>query len=69
MRKRHAEAEPPRHTTCHAQATFDFSLAEGVFVKASIKKVEYVNLWLGASVMLEYNLDEAKTLLVCMGSS
>ena len=46
------------------QATFDFSLSEQAYAKATIRKVKTVNLWLGAQVMLEYELDEAKDLLV-----
>lgn len=46
------------------QATFDFSLAEQVYAKATVQNVTTVNLWLGANVMLEYPLAEAKNLLV-----
>ena len=46
------------------QATFDFSLSEQAYAKATAKNIKTVNLWLGAQVMLEYELDEAKALLV-----
>lgn len=45
------------------QATFDFSLAGEVYAKATVRNITSVNLWLGANVMLEYPLDEAKALL------
>ncbi|GIL50049.1 hypothetical protein Vafri_6355 [Volvox africanus] len=41
----------------------DFMLAEGAYAKAKIKGAKSVNLWLGAGVMLEYPLEEARTLL------
>lgn len=41
----------------------DFELADQVFTKARVKKPETVKLWLGANVMLEYSLDEARELL------
>ncbi|CAD5111009.1 DgyrCDS361 [Dimorphilus gyrociliatus] len=40
-----------------------FQLSEQVWTKATIKPTEKVNLWLGANVMLEYSLEEAKALL------
>ncbi|PNH02910.1 putative prefoldin subunit 3 [Tetrabaena socialis] len=43
--------------------TADFMLAEGVYSKAKITDAKSVNLWLGADVMLEYPLEEARTLL------
>lgn len=42
----------------------DYQLADNVFAKARVKPVNTVNLWLGANVMLEYELQEAITLLV-----
>ncbi|EFJ53154.1 hypothetical protein VOLCADRAFT_78822 [Volvox carteri f. nagariensis] len=41
----------------------DFMLAEGAYAKAKIKGAKTVNLWLGAGVMLEYPLAEARALL------
>lgn len=41
----------------------DFQIADGVFTKARIRDVKTVNLWLGANVMVEYPLEEAKELL------
>lgn len=38
----------------------DFELTEGVFTKAVLKDTATVSLWLGANVMLEYSLDEAR---------
>ena len=44
--------------------TVDYSLAEQVHATAKLKDVTSVKLWLGADVMLEYELDEAKSVLV-----
>lgn len=38
-------------------------LSEQVFVKATVEPTKTVCLWLGANVMLEYDLDEAEKLL------
>ena len=35
-----------------------------MFGRAKLQDVQTVNLWLGASVMLEYPIEEAKALLV-----
>eukprot|EP00798_Chlamydomonas_sp_ICE-L_P031079 gene31079-6205_t len=43
--------------------TLDFELAEGVFAKTTVESAQTVNLWLGAQVMVEYELPEAKELL------
>jgi prefoldin subunit 5 len=43
--------------SCH------FELADSVYANAKIKKEDTVLLWLGANVMLEYNYEEADTLL------
>jgi len=40
-----------------------FRLADHVFLKAKVKPVDKVGLWLGANVMLEYDLDEGDELL------
>lgn len=47
-----------------AQVVLDYQLADNVFAKARVKPVNTVNLWLGANVMLEYELQEALALLV-----
>ena len=47
------------------QVTLDFSLSEQVYAKAKVKDVTSVGLWLGADVMLDYQLEDAKQLLVC----
>lgn len=46
----------------------DFSLSDQVYARARIDNVDSVGLWLGAGVMVEYALEEAKSLLVrrCM---
>ena len=44
--------------------TLDFSLSEQVYAKAKVKDVTSVGLWLGADVMLDYPLEDAKQLLV-----
>merc|ERR1711990_263685 len=43
--------------------TCDFELSDGVYAKAKIDDVETVQLWLGANVMLDYPLQEARDLL------
>jgi prefoldin subunit 5 len=40
-----------------------FELTDSVYAKAKVKDAESVYLWLGANVMLEYPLDEARALL------
>jgi len=40
-----------------------FQLADAVYAKAKVDCNEKVMLWLGANVMLEYDIDEADTLL------
>ncbi len=47
-----------------AQVMLDFALSEQIYAKARVADVSSVALWLGADVMLEYPLDEAKQLLV-----
>lgn len=52
-------------THVHAlQVVLDYQLADNIFAKARVKPVNTVNLWLGANVMLEYELQEAIALLV-----
>ncbi len=43
--------------------TMDFELAPQVYSTAKIQDVSSVNLWLGAGVMVEYPLQEARELL------
>jgi prefoldin subunit 5 len=45
------------------QTVLDFSLSDQVYARARVADVESVNLWLGAGVMLEYPLPEARALL------
>ncbi|XP_035620584.1 prefoldin subunit 3-like [Oncorhynchus keta] len=40
-----------------------FLLADNVYCKASVPPTDKVCLWLGANVMLEYDIDEAQSLL------
>uniref|UniRef100_UPI00398EBD55 prefoldin subunit 3 n=1 Tax=Pristiophorus japonicus TaxID=55135 RepID=UPI00398EBD55 len=40
-----------------------FLLADNLYAKASIAPTDKVCLWLGANVMLEYDIDEARALL------
>ncbi|XP_045196249.1 prefoldin subunit 3-like [Mercenaria mercenaria] len=40
-----------------------FLLSDQVYAKARVPPTDKVCLWLGANVMLEYNLDDAETLL------
>ncbi|CAF91131.1 unnamed protein product, partial [Tetraodon nigroviridis] len=53
----HAEENSPEPMETH------FMLADSVFCKASVPPTEKVCLWLGANVMLEYDIDEAHALL------
>jgi len=39
-------------------------LADHVYIKAKIPPVDKIGLWLGANVMLEYDLNEGEELLV-----
>jgi prefoldin subunit 5 len=53
---------------CEKQNTGDeldmhFELTDSVYAKAKVKDADSVYLWLGANVMLEYPLEEAKSLL------
>jgi len=41
----------------------DFEITDHVYAKASVEGAESVMLWLGANVMLEYPLEEARALL------
>lgn len=41
----------------------NFELSDSVFAKANFKNIKSVNLWLGAHVMVEYSLEEAKNVL------
>lgn len=41
----------------------DFELTENIYAKAAVRDADSVNLWLGANVMVEYPLPEAKELL------
>ncbi|EIE25327.1 hypothetical protein COCSUDRAFT_61549 [Coccomyxa subellipsoidea C-169] len=45
------------------EVVLDFALSEQIFAKAKVKDVSSVGLWLGADVMLEYPLEEARQLL------
>ena len=50
--------------TSNEQITVDFELSDHVYTKATINKgTQSVYLWLGANVMVEYSLQEAKDLL------
>lgn len=40
-----------------------FQLTDSIFMSASIPPTTKVNLWLGADVMLEYEIDEALALI------
>lgn len=46
-----------------AEVTLDFELSPHVYSKAKLQDVKHVNLWLGAGVMVEYELQEAMSLL------
>jgi len=48
------------------QLLVDFAISDQVFAKAKVPVTNSVNLWLGANVMLEYPLEEARDLLVCI---
>jgi len=42
------------------EVVMDYELAEGVYAKSKLTGVKTVNLWLGAGIMAEYSLQEAK---------
>ena len=48
------------------QTLVDFSLSDQVYARAKLRDVDSVGLWLGAGVMVEDSLDEAKKLLVSL---
>nr|ACV72070.1 von Hippel-Lindau-binding-like protein [Phragmatopoma lapidosa] len=41
----------------------NYQLSDNLYVKAAIPPTDNVCLWLGANIMLEYNLDDAQALL------
>jgi prefoldin subunit 5 len=49
------------------ELNMNFELVDSVYAKAVVKDAESVYLWLGANVMLEYPLDEAKARLGMTG--
>jgi hypothetical protein len=46
------------------QTLVDFSLSDQVYARSKLRDVDSVGLWLGAGLMVEYSLVEAKKLLV-----
>lgn len=42
----------------------DYSLSDQIHASAKLENVLSVKLWLGADIMLEYELEEAKKVLV-----
>jgi prefoldin subunit 5 len=46
-----------------AEVLADYELADNVYAKAKLESVASVNLWLGAKVMVEYPLEEAREVL------
>lgn len=52
-----------RQQEADAETITQFLLGEQVFVKAKVPPTKQVSLWLGANVMLEYPLEEARQLL------
>lgn len=56
-------------TKCNAyalglQMMVDYGLAEQIYATAKLRDVKHVKLWLGADIMLEYELEEADKILV-----
>lgn len=47
----------------HSDFTVDFQLTENIWAKANVPQTDRVGLWLGANVMLEFPVEEAKVLL------
>lgn len=43
--------------------TLDYELGDTLYAKANVAPGAKVHLWLGANILLEYELDEAKSLL------
>ncbi|CAH8842920.1 unnamed protein product [Trichobilharzia szidati] len=48
----------------HTNLDVTFEVSNQLFARAHIPKADKVGLWLGANVMLEYDLDEADKILV-----
>uniref|UniRef100_A0AA85K6K3 Prefoldin subunit 3 n=1 Tax=Trichobilharzia regenti TaxID=157069 RepID=A0AA85K6K3_TRIRE len=48
----------------HTNLDVTFEVSNQLFARAFIPKADKVGLWLGANVMLEYDLDEADKILV-----
>jgi prefoldin subunit 5 len=42
------------------EAIIDYELADAVYARTKVTHVKTVNLWLGAGIMVEYSLKEAK---------
>jgi prefoldin subunit 5 len=42
------------------EAIIDYELADAVYARTKVTHVKTVNLWLGAGIMVEYSLEEAK---------
>jgi prefoldin subunit 5 len=53
------------HMAANADKTLnlDYELGETLYAKANVTPGSKVHLWLGANILLEYELDEAKALL------
>ena len=49
-----------------SQMLVDYSLSDQIFAKAKLQDVKTVKLWLGAGILLEYELEEAQSLLVSL---
>jgi prefoldin subunit 5 len=49
------------------EAIIDYELADAVYARTKVSHVKTVNLWLGAGVMVEYSLEEAKVGYNCHG--
>mmetsp|Transcript_31787 Transcript_31787/g.38413 ORF Transcript_31787/g.38413 Transcript_31787/m.38413 type:complete len:185 (-) Transcript_31787:406-960(-) len=45
------------------EVQIQYELTDNIYARAKVEGAKTVNLWLGANVMLEYPLDEAKALL------
>merc|ERR1739838_911248 len=56
-------AQSKKTTPHHKEVETSFQLADAVFAKAKVDCQDKVMLWLGANVMLEYDINDAKELL------
>jgi hypothetical protein len=53
-----AHVSPPSTQGTGEELKLDFELSDNLYAKAKVKDAKTVNIWLGANVMLEYEIGE-----------